>query len=45
MDYLESYRQYDIVVKNISPDYLGSNPGSVTYWLGDVGRLINIIVS
>lgn len=31
MNYIEVYRKYDIVVKSISPDWLGSNPGFVTY--------------
>lgn len=39
MDYLEGYQQYDTVVKSMSPDYLGSNPTSVTYWLGELGKV------
>lgn len=39
MHYLEGYRQYDIVVKNVSPDCLGSNSSSLTYWLGDFGKV------
>lgn len=39
MDYLESYQQYDIVVKSTSPDGLGSNPASIIYWLGELGKV------
>lgn len=44
MNYIEVYRQYDIVVKSVSPDWLDLHPGFITYQLGDLDKLINIFM-
>lgn len=39
MDYLEGYQQYDIVIMSTSLDGLGSNPDSIIYRLGELGKV------